>query len=210
MPRKARHVLPHYPHHVTQRGNRRQPTFFQDSDYRLYLELMQQACSARGVLCWAYCLMPNHVHLVLEPPEEGALAATVGWAHQAYCRAINRREGWTGSLWQGRFSSCAMDETHALVAVRYVELNPVRAGLRRRAQEWQWSSAASRVFGLENRLLCRPPILRGIRDWQAYLDTGLTAAQEAQLGYFTQSGQPMMDAASPGHAPASPVRVPTR
>ena len=119
MPRRARIVLPGYPHHVTQRGNRRQQTFFETNDYALYRDLMAAACAEHGVRCWAWCLMPNHVHLVLEPSRAEALASAVGEAHRRYTRRINALEGWTDFLWQGRSASCAMDEGYALAAINW-------------------------------------------------------------------------------------------
>jgi putative transposase len=191
MPRQARIILPGYPHHVTQRGNRRQQTFFDDEDYALYRDLMAAACAQFRVRCWACCLMPNHVHLVLEPADETGLARAVAQAHQRYTRHVNSREGWTGFLWQGRFYSCAMDEAHALTAVRYAERNPVAARLVSRAQDWAWSSARYHVTGAPDGLSMAIGYLDRIRDWPAYLADGLSADEEARLGYFTETGFPM-------------------
>ena len=110
MARLARVVVPGVAHHVTQRGNRRQPTFFQEDDYRAYLDLLGQWCGRCGVEVWAYCLMPNHVHLIVVPESEDGLRRGLGEAHRRYTRRINFREGWRGHLWQGRFASFAMDE----------------------------------------------------------------------------------------------------
>ena len=129
MARLARLVVPGLPHHVTQRGNRRQQTFFCEEDYAAYVELMADWCKERGVEIWGYCLMPNHVHLIAVPRSEEGLARAVGEAHRRYTRRINFREKWRGYLWQGRFASFVMDEPYLLAAARYVELNPVRAGL---------------------------------------------------------------------------------
>ena len=118
---------------------------------------------------------------VLCMPTVGALKH----AHQRYTRAINAREKWTGFLWQGRFGSCAMDEGHALAAVRYVELNPVKAGLVERAQDWRWSSARFHVEGREDGLTARAAFLDRIADWPGYLAAGLAPEAEAQLGHFT-------------------------
>ena len=131
MPRLARVVIPGEPHHVTQRGNRRQETFFSDEDYEAYLDLMAEWCEREGVEVWAYCLMPNHVHLVAVPSSEDALRRGIAEAHRRYSRRINFREGWRGHLWQGRFASFPMDDAHLYLATRYVELNPVRARLVR-------------------------------------------------------------------------------
>ena len=129
MARLARAAAAEVPHHMTQRGNRRQSTFFGDADYELYRTMLAVSCARHGVAVWAYCLMPNHVHLVLVPTEAAGLRLALGETHQRYTLAINRRQGWIGHLWQGRFASCALDAPHLVAAVRYVELNPVRARL---------------------------------------------------------------------------------
>ena len=99
-------------HHVTQRGNRRQQVFFGDEDYRAYRALLAEGCAAAGVSVWGYCLMPNHVHLILVPSSADGLRAALAEAHRRYTRRVNFREGWRGYLWQGRFASVAMDEAH--------------------------------------------------------------------------------------------------
>ena len=111
MARLARVVAPGFPHHVTQRGNRRQTTFFLDDDYRAYLSLMAEWCGRHGAHVWAYCLMPNHVHLIVVPEAADGLRRAIGEAHRRYTRLINFREGWRGHLWQERFASFPMDET---------------------------------------------------------------------------------------------------
>ena len=136
MARLARVVIPGIPHHITQRGNRRQQVFFQEDDYDAYLELMTDWCRKSGVEVWAYCLMPNHVHLIALPQSEDSLAKGIGEAHRRYTRMINFREKWRGYLWQGRFASFPMDERYLLVAARYIELNPVRAGLADRPEDY--------------------------------------------------------------------------
>ena len=128
---------------MTQRGNRRQQTFFRLEDYALYLELMGQWCGEHGMQVWAYCLMPNHVHLIAVPHSADGLRRAIGEAHRCYTRQINFREGWRGHLWQGRFASFVMDEPCLLATARYVELNPVRAGLVTGPNKYPWSSARS-------------------------------------------------------------------
>ena len=103
MARLARVVVPGMPHHVTQRGNRRQPTFFREEDYAAYIELMAQQCRDEGVAIWACCLMPNHVHLIAVPQTGQELQRAIGEAHRRYTRRINFRENWRSYLWQGRF-----------------------------------------------------------------------------------------------------------
>ena len=123
MARLARVVAAGIPHHVTQRGNRRQQVFFSDDDYAVYRELLAEGCRAAGVAVWGYCLMPNHVHLILTPSDEDGLRAALGEAHRRYTRHVNLREGWRGYLWQGRFASCPMDEAYLLACARYVEFD---------------------------------------------------------------------------------------
>jgi putative transposase len=147
MARLARLVIPGLPHHVTQRGNRRQPIFFADADHEAYRDLVAAACAERGVGCLAWCLMPNHLHLILTPPDEDGLRGALAEAHRRYTRRVNLAQGWTGYLFQGRFASYPMDAAHLMAAVRYVELNPVRAGLVGRAEDWRWSSARAHVTG---------------------------------------------------------------
>ena len=141
MARLARIVAPGRAHHVTQRGNRRMQTFFCDEDYQAYLSLLGEWCGEFDVRIWAYCLMPNHVHLILVPSTADGLRRAVAEVHRRYTRMINFREGWRGCLWQGRFASFVMSEKHLMGAVRYVERNPVKAGLVTRAEDWRWSSA---------------------------------------------------------------------
>ena len=147
MPRLARTVVPDFPHHVTQRGNRRQQTFFGDHDYLLYTALMAEWCHRCRVEIWAYCLMPNHAHLIAVPTTPDGLRRAIGEAHRRYTLEVNRREGWRGHLWQGRFASFVMDDRYTLAAARYVELNPVRAGLVARAGDYPWSSATEGSSG---------------------------------------------------------------
>ena len=143
MARLPRMVLPGVPHHVTQRGNRRERTFFEDGDYALYLDLLADGAERNGVEVWSYCLMPNHVHIIAVPRDGDALGRTFRHVHRHYTGYINTRLRVTGHLWQGRFSSVAMDEPHLHAAMRYVALNPVRARLVARSEDWRWSSVSA-------------------------------------------------------------------
>jgi putative transposase len=172
MARLARVVIPRELHHVTQRGNRRQETFFCDDDYEAYIELMAEWCEREGVAVWAYCLMPNHVHLVAVPSSEEALRRGIGEAHRRYSRRINFREGWRGHLSQGRFASFPMDEAHVYVATRYVELNPVRARLASTPDAWPWSSAAAHMDGRDDGLVRVGPLLAAYGDWRGFWRPG--------------------------------------
>ncbi len=191
MARLARVVVPGVPHHITQRGNRRQQTFFSATDYRLYSSLMAEWCGHFGVEIWAYCLMPNHVHLIAVPETENALQRAVGEAHRRYTRAINLREDWRGHLWQGRFASFPMDESHLLAAARYVELNPVRARLRRRPEIHPWSSARAHLAGRDDGLVTVAPLLDLVPDWAAFLEDGLDAERAALMRSHERTGRPL-------------------
>jgi putative transposase len=173
MSRLARLVVPHVPHHVTQRGNRRQPTFFSDRDYALYLKLLHEWCAKAGTRIWAWCLMPNHVHLILVPSHEDGLRAALGEAHRRYTRHINLREDWRGHLWQSRFASFPMDEAWLIACARYVELNPVRARLVEQPEHWRWSSARAHLGLGEDGVTEIAPMLDRIPDWRGLLDSGL-------------------------------------
>ncbi|MGD0900924.1 MAG: transposase [Thermoguttaceae bacterium] len=193
MPRLARSVVPGLPHHVTQRGNRRQQTFFCDDDYTAYLELMSEWCAERGVEVWAYCLMPNHIHLVAVPQSEDGLARAIGEAHRRYTRRINFREKWRGYLWQGRFASFVMDEPYLLAAARYVELNPVRAGLVGDAADWRWSSAGPHLSRRDDGLVRVGPMLAMVADWRALLDSAFAEDELRDLRAHSRSGCPLGD-----------------
>jgi len=159
MARLARLVIPGLPYHVTQRGNRRQPTFFEPDDYALYRDLVGEAARKAGVSVWAYCLMPNHVHLIVVPSDPDGLRRTFADAHRRYTGFINARQRWTGHLWQGRFGAVAMDEPHLAAAARYVALNPVRARLVKRAHDWPWSSVRAHRAGEDDALVEVAPLL---------------------------------------------------
>jgi putative transposase len=174
MARLARVVVPGMPHHVIQRGNRRQDVFFYDEDRVAYLSLLQRACQRYGVTVWAYCLMRNHVHVIAVPEREDSLARGFSDAHVRYTRRVNFREAWRGHLWQGRFgSSVLLDDRYLLAAVRYVERNPVRAGIVQRAWEYRWSSARWHVglAAVDPLVSGDEPLRAMIQDWKDYLVT---------------------------------------
>lgn len=141
MPRAARIVIPGASHHITQRGNNRLDVFFVPDDLRVYLECLREQGARFGFRLEGYCLMTNHIHLIGVPAREDSLAKAVGRTHFLYTQYVNRMHGRTGHLWQNRFYSCAMDPAHAYRALCYVELNPVRAGVVKRAWDYAWSSA---------------------------------------------------------------------
>ena len=190
MARIARVICPEIPHHVTQRGNRRQTTFFCDDDYRAYIELMKDWCSKYDVAIWAWCLMPNHVHLIAVPQTESGLARAIGEAHRRYTRKINFRESWRGHLWQGRFASFPMDEPHLLAAIRYIEMNPVAAGLVSSPAEYPWSSACAHLNGTDDLLASAFPLYETIHNWDDFL--GLSSDEDLQkLKRHENTGRPL-------------------
>jgi putative transposase len=191
MARLARVVVPGYPHHVTQRGNRRQQTFFSETDYRLYKDLLANWCAREGVEIWAYCLMPNHVHLIATPQTVPGLAAAIGEAHRRYTRAINFGHGWRGYLWQGRFSSVVLDGPHLLAAVRYVEQNPVRARLCAQAWEYPWSSAAAHLACRDDGLVKTAPLLGLVPDWKEYVQRECSQLELQALRQHERTGRPL-------------------
>jgi putative transposase len=147
MPRQRRLVVPGYVHHLTQRGVRRQRTFFGRRDYLHYLDLVREWCPRYGIEVLTHSLMPNHVHLAAVPASEDSLAQGMKQVNQRYTRAINAREDWSGSLWQGRFWSAPFDWADVPTLVQYILMNPVRAKLAPSAIEWPYSSARAVILG---------------------------------------------------------------
>jgi len=169
MARLPRIVLPGIPHHVTQRGNRRERTFFEDGDYDLYLDLLADVAGRAGVEIWSYCLMPNHVHIIAVPRDDDGLRRVFRYVHRHYTGYINARLRVTGHLWQGRFSSVAMDEQHLHAAFRYVALNPVRARLVARPEQWSWSSVRAHLAGQDDPVVKVAPALDRVGNFKAFL-----------------------------------------
>jgi putative transposase len=193
--RLARVVIPGTPYHVTQRGNRRQQTFFEDGDYALYRDLLADAAQRSGAEVWGYCLMPNHVHLIVVPADEHGLRRTFADAHRRYTAFINARHRWTGHLWQGRYGAVAMYEAHLVHAARYVALNPVRARLCERAEQWPWSSASAHLAGKDDGLAIVAPLLERVGDFAAFLGGQEDQQATRALRMAETTGRPVGDAA---------------
>jgi len=184
MARIGRFVVPGLPHHVTQRGNRREALFFSDEDYALYRDLLHEACGREGVAVWSYCLMPNHVHLILTPSTVEGLGRALGKAHRRYSAFVNARMRVTGHLFQGRFSSVVLDETYLRASARHIALNPFRARLVESTDAWRWSSTAALLSGRNDGLVEVAPLLARCNgrfaDWlDAEEDEAATAALRA-------------------------------
>lgn len=194
MPRTARLVVPGYPHHVTQRGIRGYKTFFDSLDYLTYLELLKASSRAVDVSIWAYCLMPNHVHLILVPEARDGLAKLLRRVHSRYALKVNSARGWKGHLWQERFYSTVMDESHAIAALRYVELNPVRAGLCAKAEDWRWSSVHANLGSRHDEIVDVAATRNLVSDWRIFLGRETPSATQDALRRSTRTGHPAGDA----------------
>lgn len=194
MARLARLVLPGIPYHVTQRGNRREPTFFEDADYMLYRSLIAEAAAKAGAEVWCYCLMPNHVHMIVVPSDADGLRRTFADAHRRYTGHINARNRWTGHLWQGRFGAVAMDEAHLAHAMRYVSLNPVRARLVTSAQDWPWSSVRAHISGKDDGLVRVAPALARYGDFAGFIASPEDEEASRMLRRAKTVGRPLGDA----------------
>jgi putative transposase len=170
MARLARSTLVGYPHHVTQRGNYDQDVFEEAIDFQSYLMMLQDCAIRYSIDIWAFCLMRNHVHFVCVPKAEGALSHGFNTLHMKYAQYFHAKKGLTGHLWRGRFLSCILDEKSMLEEVRFIENDPVRAGLVLRAQNYAWSSARHHVYGGSSSIITENCSLRStVKDWTAYL-----------------------------------------
>ena len=188
MPRIARVIMPGYPHHIIQRGNRQQKVFFSDKDKFIYIKLLKEQSQKYGLEFWAYCLMDNHVHLVAVPQNKESFRA-VAEANRWYTQMVNLREGWRGYLWQGRFTSFVMDEAYCYAAVKYVENNPVRANIVSCAQEYHFSSAKYHIYARNDNLVVRCFLQGRIRNWKAYLNEEIKDID--QIRKHGRTGRPL-------------------
>jgi putative transposase len=194
MARLARVLAVGIPHHVTQRGNARTYVLDSDTDRDVYRALLQEQCELYGVRLLGYCLMSNHVHLVAVPKEADSLAQAMKYTNGRFALYRNTVQRTSGHVWQGRFYSCPLDEAHLWEALRYVELNPVRAALTGQADLWPWSSA-----GAHCGVVGQDPLvdLRRWQDrwnpatWQEYLAIGETDSSLATIRRSTHSGRPL-------------------
>ncbi len=205
----ARVVLAEVPHHVTQRGVNRQVVFFSDADRRVYLELVQHSARQFQTRLLGYCLMSNHVQWIANPGQPDSLARAFGEAHGRYAHYANALRNRSGHFWQNRFFSCAVEATHLWAALRYVERNPLRAGLVAVAEEWPWSSAAARTGGV-----ARPDWLEvgawsarfSAEEWRAYLSSSELTEADLHLRINTYTGRPAGSAAFLARAEATLCR----
>lgn len=193
MTRISRIVAIGYPHHVTQRGVRSMDIFHSDYDRRSYLQALKEETDRFELEILSWCLMSNHVHFIAIPQHESSLAKAFGEAHKRYTRMKNFSDGARGYLFQGRFSSCVLDERHLVAAVRYVESNPVRAGITKAAWDYPWSSAAFHVGDVDTDVLVRDRTMLGlIDDWRVYLGNDQDVPAD-KLRKATRTGRPAGD-----------------
>ena len=194
MSRTARVVVPGVPHHITQRGVRKTDIFRHQTDYRRYTDVLIENCTKYGVLIRSYAWMPNHVHLVAVPLESKSFAKAFRRANSIYAKCFNKKHGLSGYLWQDRFFSCPMDEGHFWAAMRYVEQNPVRAGLVEIAEDYRWSSAKYHCFGDPDALIdttWNPSDV--IPDWKSWLLMANDATYDQAIRASTRKGLPCGD-----------------
>ncbi|PNU21823.1 transposase [Geothermobacter hydrogeniphilus] len=190
MARFARLVVPEYPHHITQRGVRSIDIFDHDDDRLAYLDFMREEAQRFGVTFLAWCLMSNHVHLIAVPSRADSLARAIGEAHRRYTRMKNFAAGVRGYLFQGRFGSCVLDQQHLLAAGRYIENNPVKAGITARATDYPWSSARYQCGLTEtDPLLRKRTLAQMVGDWSLFLQDE-DSRLEADLLQKTRTGRP--------------------
>jgi putative transposase len=194
MARLARPVFAGVPHHITQRGNRRENVFFSEADRETYLEWLTQYCAKHSVQVLAYCLMTNHIHVVALPERAEGLERVFRPLHTRYAQRINRLKKWKGHLWQGRFFSSALDDSYLWAAIRYVERNPVRARLVRRAENYRWSSAPAHCGLRADSVLTSEPLwlrqLKSMGDWSKWLGEGDRPEQLEVLRRCVERGLP--------------------
>ena len=194
MPRLARTVFAEVPHHITQRGNRQEDVFFDVEDYQTYLEWLHYYSQQHKLEILAYCLMTNHIHLVAVPGTENSLQQALKPLHMRYAQRINRRNKWKGHFWQGRYYSSPMDERYMWAAIRYVERNPVRARMARKAERYPWSSAAGHCGLTQDHVLSTLPkwkkLINQIDDWSAWLAEGDEANELSLIRRNIEKGLP--------------------
>ncbi len=194
MARLARVVVVDVPHHVTQRGNARQVILATDEDRITYVELLRQYSELHHLSLVGYCLMSNHVHLIAVPRTDDALAQTLKHTHGRYAAYWNAGQSASGHVWQGRFYSCPLDDSHLWKALRYVELNPVRARLVTKAEQWKWCSAAAHCGMATADLMLETELWQKrwtVSEWREYLSAAESPAELTALRRSTHTGRPL-------------------
>jgi putative transposase len=193
VPRIARVVVPGVPYHIIGRGNHRQDVFLTEADKLLYLRLLDEYGEKFGVTFIGFCLMDNHHHLSAVPEFVTSFAKCFAEVNRRYSTIINIRESWSGNMWQGRYQSFPMDEAYLYNAVRYIERNPVRAGIVKKAWDYKWSSAWEHISGKRGSILRLADIKRylNVPDWKAYLEQEDPPDLQAQIELHGRTGRPL-------------------
>ena len=194
MTRLARVVAVGVPHHVTQRGNARKFILDGDADRRVYLDLLRQRIELHSLALVGYCLMSNHVHLIMIPGKVDVMGRALKDTHGRYAAYWNAVHHSSGHVWQGRFYSCPLDELHLWKALRYTELNPVRAGLVAKAESWEWSSAAAHCGVLPPEAYLAMELWQArwsVCGWRTFLTTGETESELTAIRQCTHTGRPL-------------------
>jgi putative transposase len=195
MPRTARIVAEGLPHHITQRGNYQQSIFFDDSDREQYLRLLDKYSKKFGFYILAYCLMPNHVHIIGIPATTESLSKTFQQTHQLYSQYMNIKKTTKGHLWQGRFYSCILDDKHLIMATKYVERNPVKGGLVTEPWTWKWSSASVHINNKHNHIILLSDIFSLINmthdQWRQFISYAEANEEINQIRSHTLTGRPL-------------------
>ena len=194
MTRLARVVAVGLPRHVTQRGNARQYILHSDADRTVYLDLLRQNIEQHNLALIGYCLMSNHVHLITVPPKASVLGLALKDTHGRYASYWNAIHHSRGHVWEGRYYSCPLDETHLWKALRYTELNPVRAGLVAKAESWAWSSATAHCATLpaDGYLAMEQWQTRWSPcSWRGYLSAGENESELSAIRQCTHAGRPL-------------------
>jgi len=190
MPRITRGLADGFIYHVLNRGNGKQDVFHKDQDYKSFVKLMKESKNLYSIKIFAYCLMPNHFHMVMMPVQAKELSKCMQWLMTSHVRRYHKHYKSSGHVWQGRFKSFVIQEdAHLLTVLRYVEGNPVRAGLLKSAKDWIWSSHKESISESPRLLLDKIPIELP-DDWNAYVDASLEVNELKKLSESINRGSP--------------------
>jgi putative transposase len=190
MPRISRVVVPNYPHHVTQRGTNKSAIFIDDEDRVYFLTLLDQWAGKSGSKVWAYCLMNNHFHLLVAPDGIGGLGKFLHGLTFRYAQYFNKKYSRTGRLWQNRYFSCTVDkDEYVWTATKYIEMNPVRAGIVKKPEAWRWSSALAHMKAKGD---CDISLYEWLSDGErkGYVDFLVASSDEERIRKATSTGRP--------------------
>ncbi len=193
MPRIARVVVPYYPHHITQRGTNKSDIFLEEKDYAYFLTCLNEWIGKTKVSLWAYCLMKNHFHLLVSPSDPPSLGRCLHGISFRYAQYFNNKYNRSGRLWQNRYFSCPVDKNEYLWSVvKYIEMNPVRAGLSKKPEQWKWSSAQEHFQGLKD---CHVGLYYWLTEEERkeYVRSSLSTSKENEIRKATATGRPFCD-----------------